>query len=73
MADLKIEQIHKEVSKYVCADVSYIDALVYYAQKHDMEIELLGEMIRRSAILKSKVRDDAEKLKMVEVSKKLPF
>lgn len=72
MAELKIEQIHKEVSAYVNNDVSYIDALVFYAQKHDIEIELLGEMIRRSSILKSKVRDDAEKLNMVEVSHKLP-
>ena len=72
MADFKIEEIHKEVSKYVCDEVTYIDALVHYAEKNDIEIELLGEIIRRSSILKSKVRDDAEKLKMVEVSQKLP-
>lgn len=72
MADSEIEEIHRELSKYVNEDVSYIDALVYYAEKNDIEIELLGEMIRRSSILKSKVRDDAEKLKMVEVSQKLP-
>lgn len=73
MGEIKVEEIHKEVSKYVNDDVSYIDALVYYAQKHDIEVELLGEMIRRSSILKSKVRDDAEKLNMVEHSQKLPL
>lgn len=73
MDELKIEQIHKEVSKYVNKDVSYIDALVHYADTHDIEIEVIGEMIRRSPILKSKVRDDAEKLKLVEESKKLPL
>lgn len=72
MGEIKLEEIHKEVSKYVCDDVTYIDALVYYAQTHDIEVELLGEMIRRSSILKSKVRDDAEKLKLVEPTHKLP-
>lgn len=72
MGEIKIEQIHREISGYVCEEVSYIDALVYYAQKHDMEVELLGEMIRRSTILKTKVREDAERLKMVEISHKLP-
>lgn len=73
MDELKIEKIHKEVSKYVNKDVSYIDALVHYAEAHDVEIEVIGEMIRRSPILKSKVRDDAEKLNLVEESKKLPL
>lgn len=73
MDELKIEKIHKEVSQYVNKDVSYIDALVHYAETHDIEIEVIGEMIRRSPILKSKVRDDAEKLKLVEESKKLPL
>jgi hypothetical protein len=73
MDELKIEQIHEEVSKHVNKDVSYIDALVHYADTHDIEIEVIGEMIRRSPILKSKVRDDAEKLKLVEESKKLPL
>lgn len=73
MGEIKVEEIHKEVSRYVNDEVSYIDALVYYAQKHDIEVELLGEIIRRSSILKSKVRDDAEKLKLVEPSHKLPI
>ena len=71
--DLKIERIHQEISKHVNKDVSYIDALVHYAETHDIEIEVIGEIIRRSPVLKSKVRDDAEKLKLVEVSEKLPL
>jgi len=71
--ELKPEEIHKEISKYVNKDVSYIDALVYFSQKHDIEIELLGEIIRRSPIIKSKVRDDAERLNLVEETQKLPI
>ncbi len=73
MDELKVEDIHKEISKYVNRDVSYIDALVYYAKIHDIEIEVIGEIVRRSPILKSKIRDDAEKLNLVEVSAKLPI
>lgn len=69
---LKPEEIHKEISKYVNSDVSYIDALVHYASIHDLEIEVLGEIIRRSPIIKSKVRDDAEKLNLVEEIHRLP-
>ena len=69
---LQPEEIHKEISKYINKEVSYIDALVHYATIHDLEIEVLGEIIRRSPIIKSKVRDDAEKLNLVEASFKLP-
>ena len=69
---LRPEEIHKEISKLVNKGVSYIDALVHYAEDHDLEIEVLGEIIRRSSIIKSKVRDDAEKLNLVEVTHKLP-
>lgn len=69
---LRPEEIHKEISKLVNKGVSYIDALVHYANEHDLEIELVGEIIRRSPIIKSKVRDDAEKLNLVEVTHKLP-
>jgi len=58
---------------YVNNDVTYIDALVHYAERYEIEIEVLGEMIRKSPVLKSKVRDDAETLNLVEVSMKLPI
>jgi len=66
MGDLNAEQILREISDYVNKDVSYIDALVYYAESNDVELEVIGEIVRRSPILKSKVRDDAELLRMVE-------
>ena len=69
----KILNIMKEVDRYVNKDVSYIDALIEYASKHNIEIELLGEIVKRSAVLKAKVRDDAETLNLIEKSSKLPI
>lgn len=73
MKELNSEKIHREIMSYVNNDVTYIDALVHYAERYEIEIEVLGEMIRKSPVLKSKVRDDAETLNLVEVSMKLPI
>lgn len=70
---MKAEKILVEIQGYVNEEVSYIDALVYYAETNNLEIDLIGEIIRRSPVLKSKVRDDAERLNMVEKSTKLPI
>ena len=68
------EFILSEIEKYTNSDVSLIDAIVYYAEQNDIEIELLGDIIRRSVVLKSKVRDDAERLNLLEEkTSKLPL
>ena len=73
MEDLKAEQILKEIAKWVNEDVSFLDALAHYADKHDLEVELIGEIVRRSPILKAMVREDAEKLNMLEKTSRLPI
>lgn len=67
------EKILKEISGYVNNEVSYIDALVHYAQKHDVEVELIGEIVKQSPVLKSKVRNDAEKYNLMEKTARLPI
>jgi hypothetical protein len=70
---LTAEMILKEVEKYVNEDVTLVDAIVHYSELHNIEIELIGEIIRRSVVLKSKVREHAENLNlMVEKTAKLP-
>lgn len=67
------ETIMKEIEKMVNGEVSFIDALVYYAEINDLEVELVGEVVRRSAVLKAKVREDAEKLNLLEQTTRLPI
>lgn len=71
--ELTAESILREVSKYVNDDVSYIDALVHYAEVHGIEIEVIGDIVRRSQIMKAKVHEDAEKLNLVEKTQRLPI
>lgn len=73
MEDLKAEQIMKEISAWVNDEVSFMDALVHYAEKYDLEIELIGEIVRRSPVLKAKVREDAERIHMIEKTSRLPI
>lgn len=71
---LNAEYILTEVEKYTNRDVSLIDAIVHFSEKHNVEIELIGDIIRRSVVLKAKVRDDAEKLNFIkEKTAKLPI
>lgn len=71
--ELTAESILREVNRYVNEDVSYIDALVHYAETHGVEIEVIGDIVRRSQIMKAKVHEDAEKLNLVEKTQRLPF
>lgn len=53
-------------------DISYFDAVLEYADKNNIEIEVLASLIKRSAFLKSKIYNDAAELNMVEKVNKLP-
>ena len=45
--------------------VNYIDALVEYARQNGLEIEAVADIVKKSSILKEKVRTEAVKMKMV--------
>lgn len=76
--DLKIlnrlnsEIIMKEISKHIEAGVPYIDAVVDYALKNELEIEVVGEIVRKSPLLKARIYREAEDLNMVERLARLP-
>ena len=60
------ERVHHEISEMLSNGVNYIDALCEYARIHDLEIETVADIVKKSTILKEKVRSDAIKMKMVE-------
>lgn len=70
--ELSAEAILDEIKHYINDEVSYIDALVHYAYLHDIEVELVGEIVKKSAVLKSRVRTDAEKYNLMEKTAQLP-
>jgi len=60
------EHIHQDIAHMLSNGVTYIDALVEYAKKNDLEIETVAEIIKRSTVIKEKIRDEAVKMKMVK-------
>jgi len=64
-----MEQVHKVARS---SDSNYIEAVLDYAQKNDIEIEALADIIRKNPNLKSRIQDEAEDLFMMERTAKLP-
>lgn len=75
MADnlLSSETIMHEITAMIEGGSSYIDAIVEFSEKKGLEIEVVGEIIRRSPILKAKIYDEAEQLNLVEKTVRLPI
>ena len=63
------EKIHKEIASYISNGSSYIDSLVEYSKKHGIEIETLGEIIKKSPVLKQKIRSEAQKMRLIKEEK----
>jgi uncharacterized membrane-anchored protein YitT (DUF2179 family) len=53
------EKIHFEISKMLSRGVSYIDAIVEYSKMKNIEIETIAEIVKKSAVLKEKIRSEA--------------
>ena len=72
MKEISTENIVKEIQSFIDKGVPYIDAVVEYAEKIEVEIEVIGQMIRSSPILKAKIQYEAEELNMMDKTDRLP-
>lgn len=59
------ERVHHEISEMLKKGVSYIDALCEYARINELEIEVVADIVKKSSILKEKVRSEAVDLRLV--------
>lgn len=59
------ERVHHEIQEMLANGINYIDALVEYARVNHLEIETVADIVKKSSILKEKVRGEAVQLKMV--------
>lgn len=60
------EKVHHDISEMLSKGVNYIDALCEYARTNDLEIEAVADIVKKSSILKEKVRSEGVKLRMVK-------
>jgi hypothetical protein len=59
------ESIHHEIADMLSKGTNYIDALCEYARVNELEIETVAEIVKKSSILKEKIRSEAVELRMV--------
>lgn len=60
------DKIHHEIARHISRGVPYIDALVDYSEKSGIEIETIAQIVKKSSVLKEKIRTEAVSLRMVK-------
>ena len=60
------EKIHFAIEKKLSLGSSYIDALVEYAKEKDLEIETVAEIVKKSSIIKEKIRTEARSKRLLK-------
>jgi len=65
VVSLTPDKIHHEISRHISQGVPYIDALIDFAEKNNIEIETIAQIVKKSSILREKIKTEAVDLKMV--------
>ena len=71
MVDIQTpEKIHLAIEKKLSTGSSYIDALVEYATNNELEVEAVAEIVKKSSVIKEKIRTEAKERKLLKVNGK---
>lgn len=54
-------------------NIEYIDAVVFWCERHNLEIEYAADLIKTNPVLKSKIQTEAENLNFIKRVKRLPI
>lgn len=60
------ETIHREIEYMLSNGVSYIEAIVEYSNKNDLEIETVAEIVKKSSVIKEKIREEASRMRLMK-------
>jgi hypothetical protein len=53
-------------------DVNYIDAVILWCERNNLELEVIGGLIKKNQILRAKIMGDAEDLNFMPKRLRLP-
>lgn len=59
------DSIHREIEHMLSNGVSYIEAIVQYSRDNDLEIETVAEIVKKSSVIKEKIRQEAVQMRLV--------
>ncbi len=54
-------------------NIEYIDAVVYWCQKNNLEIETAAYWIKKDPVMRSKIQFEAENLNIIKKGARLPI
>ena len=60
------EKIHMAIADKLKNGATYIDALVDYAKENNLEIETVANIVKKSSIIKEKIRSEAVEMRLVK-------
>lgn len=71
---LSSEKFLKEIERIVSTyNIDYMDAVIHFCEKNNIEVETAASIIRSNLKIKSKLQLEAENLNYLPKSAKLPF
>ena len=71
---LSSEKFLKEIERIVSTyNIDYMDAVIHFCEKNNIEVETAASIIRSNLKIKSKLQLEAENLNFLPKSAKLPF
>ena len=53
--------------------LEYIDAVIYWCEKNNVEVEFAASIIKKDAVFKAKVQVEGENLNILKRGARLPF
>jgi len=73
MLTLSANNFATEIDK-MCKDkgIEYIDAVVLWCEKNNIEVEYAANLIKKDPVFKSKIQVEAENLNILKRSARLP-
>lgn len=71
---LKTSSFVEEI-EILCRDrnIEYIDAVVFWCQKNNLEVETAAYWIKKDPVMKSKIQVEAENLNILKRGARLPI
>ena len=73
MTLLALKIIILEIEKIREGGENYMDAIIHYCEKNEVEIESIAKYIKKNVVLKAKLQEEAEELNYLQKISRLPI
>ena len=68
------KKIVQEIQAIVAeSTLTYMEATILYAERNNLEIEFVAEMIVKNDVIRSKIEEEAEELNFIKKKTRLPI